>query len=199
MIRGVILASGESRRMGAQKLLLPLKGHTIVEEVIENAKESSLSEILLVYGEPKGTFYDICKKHNISGIYNGDYKLGQSQSIIKGITGSEGVDGFLFLLGDQPFVKPDIIDSIILESEIYPSHIIVPVYNEKRGNPVFFPAGFKDELIKLTGDTGGREILMKYADLIRNVEIASPDIFFDIDNVSDYTYAKEKIEHYSTT
>lgn len=195
MIKGIILSAGKGSRMGKQKLLLPLKGHTVVEEVITKAKSSMIDEVLLVYGEPRQKFEEICFKHNIKGIYNENYEMGQSQSIIRGIEASKDADGYIFLLGDQPMVQVEIVNKIIYEHMQFPESIIVPVYGEKKGNPVLFPLLFKEELLNITGDSGGREIIRKNSSMVREVQQGSFDAFFDIDVISDYEYVKGVMEN----
>lgn len=193
MIRGVILASGLSKRMGTQKLLLPFKEHTIIEEVIKNTQSSDLDEVVIVFGEPRDVFMDISNKHNVLGLYNKNYLLGQSQSIIKGIEFSESVEAFMFVLGDQPFITKEVINKIIDVYKNNPMNIIVPIHQGKKGNPVLFPRIFINELRRITGDRGGSQIISKYKNKVKYFEIKTESILFDIDERVDYNRAKKMV------
>jgi len=112
MISGIIMASGFSRRMKRDKLLMKINNKQIIKYVIEAAKESNLDEIILVYRREE--IKNIGKNYNIKTIYNEKAHLGQCQSIIKGIEEARG-SGYMFLAGDQPFINYILINKLIEE------------------------------------------------------------------------------------
>ena len=160
MISGIILASGFSRRMGKNKLLLKFNGKTIIENVISNSIASLLDEIIIV------TQYDevieIFKNADVKTIKNNNAELGLSNSIVLGVKASSiNTEGYLVMLGDMPFVKSEDMNIIIQNFNANKNSIIVPICNGNQKNPVLFPSLFRDELIALKGDKGGKEILRK--------------------------------------
>ncbi|KPU42755.1 molybdenum cofactor cytidylyltransferase [Oxobacter pfennigii] len=191
MVTGIVLSAGMGKRMGRQKLLLPFKGHTILEEIIKNAKASKLKNILIIYGEPQNEFEILCKRLGVAGIYNENYRNGQSQSVICGVKNSQENSSYMFLLGDQPFVNRDIINKILDEHTINADKIIIPLYDGERGNPVLFPNCLKDEFVNLKGDIGGREVIKMNETMVREIHINSRKAGFDIDTQNDYELAKE--------
>lgn len=152
------MASGFSRRMEQEKLLLQLDGVPLVERVIQRAKASNLQEIILVYrSEAVGA---IGYQYNLKTIHNPDAHLGQSMSLKLGVKAANPkTQGYMFFVGDQPFLKVDFINELI-EAYYQKKHaIILPRYKGQQGNPTIFSSSLKDELLSLEGDEGGRKII----------------------------------------
>lgn len=184
-ISGIILASGLSRRMGTDKLLLPVGGIPVIERVISAASESELEEIILVYGS--GEIASIGSKYRVKPVHNNDPAQGQSRSIRLGVENSSPVaDGYMFLVGDQPFISKNVINRL-LESFIPEAcSAVVPVYNGNRGNPVIFAASLRDRLMSLTGDIGGRTLLGELEKSIVTVCFADGRTGCDFDTREEY-------------
>jgi len=137
MITGIILASGLSRRMNTEKLLLTVEGMPVVERVIRASTLSRLDHVILVY--QKGEIKELGKKYNIETVCNHSAIEGQSAAIKEGIRASSPEsDAFMFLVGDQPFLDIHTINTLIDTFMQDEAPIVVPVYNGKRGNPVIF-------------------------------------------------------------
>ncbi len=191
LITGIILASGFSRRMSREKLLLPFGGGTIVERVIQAAVDSQLDTVLLVFHNKavaaKAAAYDI------SCIYNTQAAEGQSASIRVGIDSADPLTGaYLFMVGDQPYLEAPIINRLINEHHMHPEQIIVPVYAGRRGTPTLFPARFRDKLQDLRGDCGGRRIIDRFPESVRTVPIDAERADLDIDTDSDYELCRNR-------
>ena len=190
VVSGIILASGFSRRMGKNKLLLKMKKMTVIEKVVSNALNSSLDEIILVtqYDE----VLDIFKNTAIKTIKNRNPELGLSNSIVEGVKASaQFTDGYLVILGDMPLITNDHINFLINEFALNQNYIIVPTFQGKQKNPVLFPSFFKKDLINLKGDKGGKEILSNNKELIRYVEFITGAVFKDIDVEADYKEVRD--------
>lgn len=176
-ICGVILASGLSKRMEKNKLLLDLDGITIFEHTLKTCKNSKLSDILVV------TSYDeiakICSANSVKFTINKYSHLGQSESIKIGVKYFENSDAIMFITADTPFLKTETINLMILK---YKNEILVPYFNEKPQNPVIFPKSKFSELLELQGDVGGKKIIQS-----NNFDKISIDyINKDIDTFDDY-------------
>jgi len=100
------------------------------------------------------------------------------------------IDGFCLILGDQPFIKAKIINQLIKSFTRGKKEIVVPYYQNKRGNPVLFDIDWKEDLMNITGDTGGRVLINLYPEKVRKVNILDSSILFDIDGEEDYLKAK---------
>lgn len=183
MITGIILASGFSNRMGEDKLLLEVQGKRVVERVIEAVKESNLDEILLIYR--KKEIKSIGEKYNIKTIHNPNAKLGQSESVKKGVACALNSEAYMFIVGDQPYLNSNVINKLINEYKVNKDKIIIPFYNEELGMPIIFPGYFREKLLKVKGDKGGHEIIDDNPNLIKKVNFSDWKLGFDIDTKDD--------------
>lgn len=183
MVIGIILASGFSRRMGKDKLLMEIDGVKMIESVIKKAKDSSLDEIILIYRKER--VGNIGREYNIKTLYNPRAGLGQSEGLKLAVKNASDWAAYMFLVGDQPFITSLLIDSLINEYKRDEESIIVPYYDGKRGMPTIFPSSFREELLKIKGDKGGRDIIDKNPFSIRKVYIDNEELGFDIDSLED--------------
>ena len=94
----------------------------------------------------------------------------------------------MLLLGDQPFIGPEIINQLIDRYQTGKYGIIIPVYNGKRGHPVIFGVKYKKELLGI-GDGGAKIVVDNHADDVLAVSLDSPEILADIDTPQDYQKA----------
>jgi molybdenum cofactor cytidylyltransferase len=189
MISGIILASGFSKRMEQEKLLLPVGGVVLVERVIRAAKASHLDDVILIY--QKKEIEMIGRKYGITAVFNSRAEEGQSAAIKLGInTAHPKTDAFIFMVGDQPFLNPSTINILIDTFQQDPHSIIVPVYNGIRGNPVLFPSALKKELLVLDGDRGGRVLIEAIPERVNLVSIDDEMSGTDIDTREDYLRIK---------
>lgn len=177
------MASGFSKRMGEDKLLMEIDGVKMVERVIRSCKGSSLNELILVYR--KEEVRKIGEKYSIKTIYNPNATLGQSESMKLGIKAIKDCQAYMFLMGDQPFITGKLIDRLIEEYKNDKSTIIVPYYNGRNGTPVIFPSRFKDDLLQVEGDRGGRDIIRKNMSSVKKVIIYDGKLGLDVDRKED--------------
>lgn len=187
MISAIVLAAGESTRMGFPKLLLQIKGKSLLQHVIDNALQSKVSEVIVVLGADAAKLRREIKQSQVQIIENASYKEGLSSSLKVGLQAiSPQAQAVLVLLADQPLVSHAVIDALIDKYEESGSIIVAPVYNGKRGNPVFFDSSLLPELLRVTGDKGGREIIEKHPAQLATVNFESTIIGSDIDSWDDY-------------
>jgi len=120
-------------------------------------------------------------------VENNAPEMGQSHSVSLGVMNScRSAEGFLFLVGDQPFINESIINKLI--EEFLPGHCsaVVPLYNGIKGNPVIFASKLRNKLIGLSGDSGGRVLLEEMEDGIITVSFADAKPGLDIDTREEY-------------
>jgi len=123
---------------------------------------------------------------------NPEYKSGMSSSIRKALhrISSEELEGFFVILGDQPLINPSILFKMICAFTLDKKEILVPFYKEKQGNPVFFDGYWKDELMKLSGDVGGKVLIKAHPERVKRFKISDESILLDIDREEDYEKMK---------
>lgn len=187
-IAGVILAAGEGRRMGRTKQLLPFKGQTIIECVLDNVLESALDQVIVVLGHQCELLEPLLERKGVEMAHNHDYAAGQSTSVkaaLRAIAGT--VDAVLFLLADQPLISPEIINAVLDAFRSSPGRpIVFPVFDHQRGNPVLFSRSTFSRLELLSGDQGARPLFEEYAGQALAVPVNDPAILFDVDTEEDY-------------
>ena len=207
----IILAAGTSSRMssGRHKLLLPLHSRPVLAHVIDAAIASKARPILIVLGHQIDQVRLQIKPYTthpaITLVGNADYLQGMSTSLRIGVQTllSYGykndstfyqVDSALIMLGDQPMVTSQVIDSLIRAYRTTDSSIIAPLYNGKRGSPVLFNERLFPELIEVTGDEGGRTVLERHRQEVELVEMGDAMTNYDVDTWEAYQQVVEAWE-----
>jgi len=192
MIYGIILAAGEGKRMGKVKLTLPLGNKQLIEWVLQAVKLAPLDKYFLVVRPEDKEIIDIGKNWGAEIVLNPEYKSGMGSSIRKALhqISSEELEGFFVILGDQPLINPSILYKMLLSFTPGKKEIVVPFYKDKQGNPVLFDGYWKDELMKLSGDVGGRVLIKDHPEKIKRFKISGESILLDIDREEDYEKIK---------
>ena len=188
MISAIVLAAGRAQRMGEQKLLLPLRGKPVLQWVLEAALAADVAEVICVVRELETA------RHHISLIdprllwlINYAADQGQSTSVIAGLWAIDPrSDGALFLVGDQPMIRKDLLNALIARFKSSAAWIVAPSFKGQSRNPVLFRRVLFPELLRITGDRGGRSLLDKYRDKTALVEWGDELAFMDLDVPEDY-------------
>jgi molybdenum cofactor cytidylyltransferase len=183
MITGIILASGYSRRMKSDKLIMNINGKPMVEWAIRACSDSKLDNIILVYRTPK--VKEIGERYKIKSVYNEKAYLGQSEGVKLGVKYANNNGGYMFLAGDMPYIDSKLIDRLIEEYNKNPDSIIVPFYNGKQGMPTIFPKIYRKDFLNINGDKGGRNIIRENPNLVKKVYIKDEKLGVDIDCMED--------------
>jgi molybdenum cofactor cytidylyltransferase len=193
MISAVVLAAGRAERMGEQKLLLPLHDKPVLQWVLESALSSRLQEVTCVVRDLKLVRQRITLAHDrLYWLVNYAADRGQSTSVIAGLWAIEPrSEGALFLVGDQPLVKKDLINALIERFQQSAALIVAPSFRGQARNPVLFRRELFPELLKLKGDRGGRLLIQKYKARTDLVDWQQETPFMDIDLREDYERMKE--------
>jgi|LGVF01.2.fsa_nt_gb molybdenum cofactor cytidylyltransferase len=185
MLTGIILASGFSKRFKSDKLSYKIFDKPLVEHVVNYCLESKLLEVIVVYR--KMDIHEYLKDYNIKLIKNDNAEEGMSASLRLGVENADiNSDGYMILMGDQILFDSSDIDRMIEEFENN-RKIIAATYEGKRRTPVIFPSVYRDKLMKLRGDEGGRSIFKDESNeriYLEYEKIKS----IDIDRIEDVEY-----------
>lgn len=158
-VAGVILAAGGSSRFGEIKQLLPWKNKNIINTVVETAALAGLDPILVVLGANAGLIQASLDNETIQVVTNPDWDKGQSTSLKAGVAAiRQTVDGVLFLLCDQPHLTLNLVNAVV-EEGLRSGKVVTPIIDDRRANPVYFPASCFPLFDSLEGDAGGRQII----------------------------------------
>jgi molybdenum cofactor cytidylyltransferase len=186
-IWSIVLAAGESKRMGFPKMLLPISGKTMIENVIVNVAESVSDGILVVLGSSKEKILDLVCKYNVTHCYNENYKEGMLSSVQCGFRNLQSdIDAVLVFQGDQPFIASSVIDNVISAYRSSGKGIVMPVFKGKRGHPLLLDRKYRDKIEKLDAGEGLRSIAYLYSNDVLEVETTDPGTLRDFDTYNDY-------------
>jgi molybdenum cofactor cytidylyltransferase len=190
MIWAVVLAAGESRRMGRQKLLLDFGANTVIETIVKAALDSSVDETLVVLGADRGEVKRTLRSYPVRFAVNADYRKGMLSTIQAGFQAMPWkVEAAVIMLGDQPAIPVQVVDDIIGAFRETRKGMVVPVHGGRRGHPILVGAKYKEEILGLDPEVGLRQLVRAHADDIFEVEAATPAIHMDLDLPADYEAA----------
>lgn len=192
MISAVILAAGRAERMGEPKLFLPLGEKPVLQWVLESALDSDVDEVICVTRELSSARRQInLTDERLFWLLNYAADRGQSTSVIAGLWAANAAsEGVMFLCGDQPLVRPELINALIEKFEDTSAWIVAPSFHGEARNPILFRRKLFPELLQLTGDRGGRPLLDKHKRKTALVEWPDELPFLDIDVREDYERLK---------
>ena len=183
----VIQAAGKGSRFHSKnyKLLTPVDGMPMIVKTLQPVLRNGFDEIVVVIGAHAEEMRKVLQDYPVKIIHNQDWEMGQSTSLAAGLRAVENTsDRACLLLGDQPFLDPETIGSLLKESDEYPSEIIVPFYQNKRGNPIIVPSFRYELLLELArGDMGGKKLLEKVG--YHKLETNDPGVLRDIDTIEE--------------
>ncbi len=183
-ISAIVMASGLSRRMNTNKLQMEINNKKIYEYILETLKSIEFYEVVVVTNDQNIK----CKAEELGykTLSNPNAYLGQSASIKTALENISEASGYMFFVADQPFVSSSTINIICDTFKNNLDRIIIPSYNCINGNPVLFPCSLKNELMSISGDSGGKVVIKNNLDKVINVKIHDVNEHMDIDTLEDY-------------
>lgn len=192
MVSGIVLAAGEAKRMGLQKLLLDFRGKPVLQWVLEAALISDLKEVICVVRGQKEVRQRVSLgEDKLRWVTNYHAHQGQSTSLAAGLRAvSPRSSAALFLVGDQPLIRTELINRMV---DLYlrsAAPIVAPVFHGENRNPVLFHRDLFPELLQLTGDRGGRSLIDKHREKAAFLECDDEAPFLDLDIWPDYERLK---------
>jgi len=183
----VIQAAGKGSRFHSDqyKLLTPVDGVPMIIRTLEPVLAAGFDEVVVVTGAHAEEMQQVLVDYPVKITENKNWKLGQSTSLSTGVRAVQNSsDRACLMLGDQPYIKTETLRELLAESDRYPEEIIVPFYQQRRGNPIIVPSVFYDELLSLTtGDEGGKRLLQKAG--YHELSVDDQGILRDIDTVEE--------------
>lgn len=186
-IWAIILAAGESKRMGSPKMLLPVNGTTMIENVVANVAASKTDNILVVTGAFKEPIVHLLEKAGVRYCYNAKYIEGMLSSVICGFRNlPSDFAAALVFQGDQPLITPAVINRLIdgyLSSE---KGIAVPIYRNNRGHPLLIDRKYRTTIENLDPAEGLKSLLQKFQDDVLEVDTDQPGILRDFDTIEEF-------------
>jgi molybdenum cofactor cytidylyltransferase len=188
VIAAVILAAGESRRMGSPKPLLRLGDTTFLERLVGQFLASRARPVVVVLGhEAERIRSQVCLDDALV-VVNPDYRQGMLSSIRVGLQALQGepVAGVLICPADLPDISTAVVDLVIGQWEETRAPIVVPVCTGRRGHPVLFARALFEELLKAPNSVGARQVMWDHAAEVTEVPTEERGIIMDIDTPEEF-------------
>lgn len=184
----VILAAGESSRLGEPKQKVLFKGKTLLQRTVDTALHSACRPVIIVLGAYANEIQSEIESEGVIIYHNPHWEEGMASSIRSGIevlekTESEASD-VIIMVCDQPFVDTTLLDFMINKKAITGKEIIACSYKNTLGVPVLFDKKFFPDLLSLEGEEGAKKLIMKHKESV--ADIPFPPGSFDIDTTDDY-------------
>lgn len=190
MISAIVLAAGESRRMGRQKVLLPFGDSTVLEEIVTAIEESQIGSGVVVTGHQPERVAQLLAGRNLSAVHNPAYSEGMLGSIRAGLRAlPDDTRGVMLFLGDQPQVSVTLIDHLCSTYQPGSGQLCVPTYNGRRGHPLLFDRSYEDEILNDFDEVGLRGLLRRHEAKVCPIPWDNEAVLTDLDTPEDYVRA----------
>lgn len=189
MVGAVILAAGESQRMGEPKLLMKIGGKLMIEQVIDSFRDA-VDDLVVVLGYNPENLVPILKQLGVRWVINKNYREGMVSSFKAGLEGLKDCDAVFLALGDQPFVNRDFLVKA-MDAWRGGAKIVSPVYRGKKGHPVLFDQTLFDEILSLQKHEMIRDVIHRHESEHQLVE-AGEWAVIDLDTPESFTNVLEK-------
>ena len=187
MISALLLAAGESRRMGDFKQLLRLGDKSFVEHCVDNLLASRISEVIVVTGYRESEVKRAVGDRRVIFAYNSEYKSGMASSIQRGMLAvAESSNACVLALVDQPRIDPDVVNRIIETYEKAQPLVVIPTYRGENGHPILLDLILKEEVLNMDPSQGLREVVHAHSGETARVEVFDRSVLEDCDSPEDY-------------
>jgi len=188
MISAIILAAGESRRMGQPKMMLPWGKTTVLGQVISVLKFAGVEDVVTVTGGFRKEVEIIAQQHGSRCVFNEEYANNEMLSSIQcGLrTLKAEAEVTLICLGDQPQVQEATVRRVCEAFQESKSNLVVPSYKMRRGHPWLIAHPLWNELLVIASPQSPRDFLNSHEKEIKYVEVDTPSILQDLDTPEDY-------------
>jgi molybdenum cofactor cytidylyltransferase len=187
-VAAIVLAAGESSRMGRPKPLLPLDGETFLSHLLGQIDASKVSTTTIVLGYKPEVVLSAMPRVEPLTVVNTNYALGQLSSLHVGLERVGDVDAVLMFLADHPFISSEVIDTLVDAYAATGRPIVVPTHNGRRGHPTLFARAVLGELKAAPLDQGARVVVRAHADELLEVPTDDPGVIADVDTPEQYEH-----------
>ncbi|MGI9286967.1 MAG: nucleotidyltransferase family protein [Pseudomonadales bacterium] len=183
-LQALMLAAGRSQRFGSDKRFHKLQdGTPIISRALYNLQAAVDSVVLVVAAGETQLFSKLLVANKTPNIVEVAHAgVGMGASLACGINHIDG-DAVLITLADMPFIQPTTIEQVAKALREYP--LVVPSYRGKQGHPVGFQRRFFAELAELCADEGGKQIVQRHRENVKQFDVEDPGIVMDIDTSVD--------------
>ncbi|HQX07510.1 MAG TPA: nucleotidyltransferase family protein [Zoogloea sp.] len=183
-IVGLLLAAGQGRRFGSDKLLHPLDEGTPMAVLAARRLKAACPVSIAVLRPEQTVLAGLLAAEGLGTVWCAEARKGMGHSLAAGVAASPDAGGWLVALGDMPFIQPHTLRQVIAALEAG-APLAAPWLNGQRGHPVGFAACWRAELLALAGDAGARDILGRHAQAMARIETTDGGVLRDVDTPGD--------------
>jgi molybdenum cofactor cytidylyltransferase len=184
MLAVAILSAGESRRMGTPKALLPYRGSTFLQHLIEVTRHPRVGLTRIVLGAGADVIRDTLHLDKASVVINNEWEKGQLSSIQAAVRSlpATGTDGMILCPVDHPLVSANLVTRLIEQFDSTGKLIVLPTYKGRRGHPLIFRASLYDELLEASATVGARQVVWAHRDEVLEVATDEEGIILNLND-----------------
>jgi molybdenum cofactor cytidylyltransferase len=187
MIDAIVLAAGESARMGKPKPLLRFGDRTFLEQMIAVLQDAHLDRITVVLGAEAGAIERAVDLSKVDVVINKDYRAGQLSSLLVGLeNASAEAEAILLCLVDNPFITAEVVGRVVRTFRETDAPIVIPTFQGRRGHPSLFARSMFEELRHAPPEEGARHVVYANQDKIVEVEVPERAVVVGINTPDDY-------------
>lgn len=190
MITAIVLAAGQSKRMGRPKMLLPWGETTVLGQVIETLQRAKLEDIIVVTGGAREEVEEITRQYAVSSTQNAEYARGEMltslQMGLSVLRGNPSASAALVCLGDQPQVQEGSVRAVVSRFSETEASLVAPSYQMRRGHPWLVARPLWEEILSMHAPESPRDFLNRHAGEIKYVNVETPSVLADLDTPDDY-------------
>jgi molybdenum cofactor cytidylyltransferase len=183
----IILAAGDSSRLGRPKQLLPFGGKTFLAHIVDEAVEANLEPVIVVTGAYAAEVGETLKERRITIVYNPHWEEGMASGIVAGLAELQSAlphsRGVIVAVCDQPYLSANLLGELVEQFRVSGKNLVACAYGGTLGTPVLFGSRYFGELSALSGPEGARKLLKLYPDDVTAIHFPKGSI--DIDTEED--------------
>jgi len=184
----VILAAGNSSRMGKPKQLLKFNGHTLLDLVITESLNTKFRPVVVVLGAYETEIKQASTNPEVIYAVNESWQNGMSSSISFGLKTAlsidSQIDNTIITVADQAHISSEIFNELQSKQEQSQKNIVASAYSQTTGTPALFNKKYFKELLALNGANGAKSLIKQHADDTTTIPFEMGNI--DIDTETDY-------------
>lgn len=188
MIAAVILAAGQSRRMGRPKMVLPWGETTVIGQVVQVLDQAGVDEIVAVTGGARQQVEAALTGLPVRVSFN--LRFSEDDMILSLKNGLSELgpefEAALVALGDQPQVQPHVVRAILDAFERTAAPLIIPSYQRRRGHPWLLARSLWPSIFELEPGKTMRDVINQYSEQIQYLDVNTPSVLRDLDTPEDY-------------
>lgn len=187
----IVMAAGNARRFGKNKLALALEGRSLILRALEAVPPDLFNQVIVVTQYPE--ILRLAGEFHFTAALNKHPEYGVSHTISLGLAALENCDGAMFLVSDQPLLRRKSVAALARLWLEHPDRIAALGHGGVRGNPCVFPAHLFPELLELTEDHGGNTVIRRHEGDLMLLEVPAEELR-DVDTAADLESLRRRLE-----